>query len=202
MQIFIRKLRRSCMILAAVGLMPAFTFAAQMPQTTTSQVKGSPTIKTEQLRGTVVKSEGENLLVRMSTGELRNVKVAPRRTGVIDGKERSLQNLQPGTKLIATVTTTTAPVTERTTTVGSGKVWYVSGKTVILTLPNGENKMYQVEDSYRFVVNGQPSSVHDLRPGMTVSAQKIVEEPTNVISSDVKVTGESPATSQGLSTGR
>jgi hypothetical protein len=165
-----------------------------MPQTTTTQVKGTPSITTEQLKGTVVQVEGNDLLVRMSTGELRHFNVAPGRKFMIDGKELSLQELKPGTSLTATTTTTTTPVTTRTTTVGSGKVWFASGNTVILTLPNGENKMYKVEDSYRFTVNGQPASVHDLTKGMIVAAEKIVEEPSTEIASGTMVIGQAPPT--------
>jgi hypothetical protein len=62
-------------------------------------------------------------------------------------------------------------VTERATTVGTGKVWYVAGNTVILTLPNNENRMYKVNDNYRFMVSGQegvgsrPEKGHDDRGG-------------------------------------
>jgi hypothetical protein len=107
-----------------------------------------------------------------------------------------VHDLKPGTKLTATVTTTTTPITERTTTVGSGKVWFVSGNNVILTLPNNENRMYKVEDHYQFNVGGQKATVHDLRKGMVVSAQKIVEEPMTSISSDVTVVGQAPPAPQ------
>ena len=81
----------------------------------------------------------------------------------MDGQELRLEQLKPGMKLQATVTTTVTPVTERTTTIGSGKVWYVSGNTLIVTLPNNENRTFKVDDLYRFNVGGQPASVHDLR---------------------------------------
>ena len=111
---------------------------------------------------------------------------------IVDGKELTVGELKPGTRLTATVTTTTTPMTDRTTTVGTGKVWYVAGTTVILTLPNNENRMYKVADSYRFMVNGEPATVFELKKGMVVSAQKIVEEPRTEIASNVAVTGQAP----------
>ena len=111
---------------------------------------------------------------------------------IIDGQEVGLSDLKPGTKLKATITTTKTSVTDRTTTVGTGKVWFVSGNTVILTLPNNENRMYKVAESYRFMVDGQKATVHDLRKGMTVSAEKIVEEPRVEIASNTTVTGSAP----------
>ena len=82
-------------------------------------------------------------------------------------------------------------------------MWYVSGKNVILTLPNGENKQYTVSDDAKFNVNGNPATVYELRKGMTVSAEKIVEEPSVEIATDTKVVGQAPraAASTGASTG-
>jgi len=163
-----------------------------MPKTTSEQMRGEATVKTEQLSGTVVAAEGNDLLVRMSSGGFRNFMVPESRVFSIDGQDVSVHDLKPGTRLTATVTTTTTPVTERTTTVGTGKVWYVSGNTVILTLPNNENKMYKVKEDYKFNVHGQPASVHDLKKGMVISAEKIVEEPRTEVAANTTVTGHAP----------
>jgi LPXTG-motif cell wall-anchored protein len=144
------------------------------------------------MSGTVVAVEGNDLLVRMSSGGFRNFIVPESRTFTIDGQDVSVHDLKPGTRLQATITTTTTPVTERTTTIGSGKVWYVSGNTVIVTLPNNENRMFKVSEDYKFNVHGQPASVHDLRKGMVVAAEKIVEEPRTEVASNTTVTGHAP----------
>ena len=188
-----------CRSLRAFGLASAITVfstaiiaAQQMPQTTQERIKGTPEVTTEHLKGTVTYVEGNTLVVRMSTGEFREFQVPESRKFNIDGREVSVHELKPGTKLTATITTTKTPVNERTTTIGSGTVWFVSGNTVIVTLPNNENRMYKVNDSYRFTVGGQPASVHDLRKGMRVSAQKIVEAPHTEIASNTVVTGFAP----------
>ena len=177
-----------CTAPVAVGI----AAAQQMPRTSTEKIKGSATEKTEKLSGTVTYVEGQRLVVKMANGELRTFETPENRRFIIDGQELRTRELRSGTKLNATVTTTTTPVTERTTTVGTGKVWYVAGTTVILTLPNNENRMYKVKDSYRFNVNGQKASVFELKKGMVVSAEKIVEEPKVEIASDVAVTGTAP----------
>jgi hypothetical protein len=174
-----------------------FTFtclavAQPMPKTTKEEVKGQADVKTEKLHGTVVFVEGNKLVVRMSTGDIRNFDVPDSRRFIVDGKELRVNELKPGTTLTATVTTTTTPVTERTTTIGTGKVWWVSGNTVIITLPNNENRQYKVSEAYRFTVEGKPASVHDLRRGMMISAQKIVEEPRTEMASNIAVTGQAP----------
>ena len=112
---------------------------------------------------------------------------------IIDGHDLTVHDLKRGTKLSATVTTTTTSVTDRTTTVGTGTVWWVGGRTVIITLPNGENRTYKVEDSFKFNIGGnKTANISDLKQGMKISAEKIVEEPRTEIVSNTVVTGEAP----------
>lgn len=178
-----------CVIATILAVVAA---AQQMPTTRTERIPGQAGVKTEQLHGTVVFVEGNRLVVKMSTGEVKTFEVPEGRTAMIDGRQLKASELKPGTTLTATITTTTTPVTERTTTVGTGKVWFVSGNNVILTLPNNENRMYKVKNDYRFIVNGNKASVYDLRKGMTVSAEKIVEEPKVEIATNSVVTGHAP----------
>jgi hypothetical protein len=177
------------------SLLFAGTVAIDAQETTKETVKGSATVSTSQVKGEVVQVEGNDLLVKLSTGELKTFHVPETRKFVIDGKDLSVHDLQPGTTLTATVKTTTTPLTVRTKSSLRGRVWYASGPTVILTLPNGENKQYSVkdDDKIHFTLEGRPATVFDLRKGMTVSAEKIVEEPSVEISSDTSVVGHAPA---------
>jgi hypothetical protein len=166
---------------------------AQMPKTATTSIPGQATVKTETLSGTVVAIEGNHIAVHMSTGEMRTFDVKPEARATVDGKEIGIEDLKVGTKLTATYTTTTTPITDRTVTVGTGTVWHVLGTTVILTLPNGEHRMYKVKDDYKFTIEGnKKATVFDLRKGMVVSAEKIVEEPRTEIAFNTKVTGTAP----------
>ena len=176
---------------AATALFMA-TSAAQTPPVKT-QVPGLATVTTEQLSGEVVKVDGNTLIVKLSDGELRTFSHVPdSRKALIDGKEVGVRDLKPGTKLTATITKTTTPVTVRTSTVMTATVAVVSGPTVILRLADGEHKQYTVKPEYKFIVNGKPATITDLKPGMTVSAEKIVEEPTVEIRADSKVVGQAP----------
>jgi LPXTG-motif cell wall-anchored protein len=189
--------RRSLIgLFTTLGVIALFaaTAAARTPQTTTQQIKGAATVTTETLKGEVVKVEGNTLVVKMSTGGLRTFSDIPdSRKAIVDGKEVGVRDLQPGTKLTATITKTMTPITVRTTTVANGTVWYVAGTTVILQSPSGENKQYNVNGDQKFTVNGQPATVFDLRQGMVVSAEKIVEEPKVEFATDTKVVGQAPA---------
>jgi hypothetical protein len=169
--------------------------AAVQAQTTTQSEKlaGPAQVKTESLTGEVVWVDG-NLLVALfrPNGLYRVFDVLPGREFIIDGQTKHIGDLKPGTILTATVTTTTTPVTTRTTSVLNGTVRWAQGNYVVLTLANGENKEYNVPEAFKFVVEGKPAAVADLKPGMKVSATKIVEEPHTEISSKTSITGKAP----------
>jgi hypothetical protein len=135
----------------------------------------------------VVQVEGTYLLVKLASGEIRVFNVDPARRFIVDGTPLTVHQLKPGTILTATFTST-PPVGAPVTTV-TGKVWYASGNTVILTLPDGTNKSYTVPASFKFIVGGEPAPVSKLRKGMNVTAHRIPEPPAVEISHDVEVTG-------------
>jgi LPXTG-motif cell wall-anchored protein len=139
-----------------------------------------------------VHTEGNTLVARMPSGELRTFNVKETTKFIIDGQETPVRDLKPGTSLTATMVTTTTPIVERTTTNLTGTVWFVMGNTVILTLPDGKNKMYKSEPHYKFNVNGQDAEFSDLRKGMKISAEKIVEEPTTDVDINTTVIGQAP----------
>ena len=171
----------------------AFVLGAQdMPTRTTEKIKGTPKVTTQELSGMVDFVEGNTLVVVMDSGEVRTFHPPESRRFVIDGREVTVHDLRPGTKLKATITTLITPVTERTTTVGSGKVVHVKGDTVVLKLPNGEDRTYTVQPSYQFEIEGKPATVKNLKKGMIVQANMITEDPKVEIARNTTVTGEAP----------
>lgn len=181
--------RISCLALFLAAITLPVT---AQPTVSKSSIPSGQSSQAQVLHGTVLQVEGNNLAVKMDSGDIRNITTSPGQQVMINGQPVAVKDVKVGTKLTATVMTTTTTITERTTTVGSGKVWFVSGNNVILRLPNGENHQYFVKDDYKFTVNGKPASVYELRKGMTVSAVKIVEEPKTFVSSNTTVTGELP----------
>ncbi len=164
-------------------------------QTTTKDktAGAKQTIQSNSITGTVVSVDGNWLVVRLQpSGRYQFFNVVPGRQFVIDGQTKLISDLKPGTVLTATVTTSSQSVTDRTTTVTNGTVWYVSGNYVIVTLENGENHEYTVPPAYKFVVEGKPASVSELRKGMKVSATKIVEQPRTEFSTTTVITGKAP----------
>jgi hypothetical protein len=174
-------------LLAMTGSLPAQT------KPTTEKTKGSVHVENTRMTGVVDWVQGNTLVAKMRPhGEYRVFIVPPDRQFDIDGQIRHIGDIKVVTVLTATVTTTTQPVTVRTTSVVNGTVAWIQGNYVILTLENGENHEYQVPASFKFVVEGKPASVSELKRGMKVSATKIVEEPHTELSTSMAVTGTSP----------
>ncbi len=177
----------------AVLLASAVELRAQTTTSNVTKAAGEAKVTTEQIAGEVVVVEGNWLLIKLQpSGQYRYFDIPPGRHFIVDGQARVISDLRPGTVLRATAITTTQPIVMRTTTVTNGTVWYVSGNYVILTLPSGENREYNVPPSFRFVVEGKPASVTDLRKGMKVSGEKVIEEPRTVISTKTVIEGKAP----------
>ncbi len=168
---------------------------AQPTSTSQSSTKGAATSRTQTLSGTVIQVDGNTVAVKMSSGEVRMFTPPADRRFMVDGKELRVDQLAVGTRLKATVTETSTPVTDRTVQSLEGRVWYAAGPTVILTLPNGQNRQYTVaaDSPVKFTDgDGKPITVFDLRKDMMVKAVKITEAQRIELASNVAVTGTAP----------
>jgi hypothetical protein len=175
-----------------IALCTALTVLVLAASPTAAQAPKTATVTTTVVKGTVLWVDGNDITVKMSTGEIKTFRVPEGRKAIIDGKELTVHELQPGTTLTATTTTTETPVTVRTKMVKSATVWHVQSNTVILKLPNGENKMYTVKADQKFMVNGKMATVDKLREGDIISVEKIVEEPTVEVATNSTVVGQAP----------
>ena len=145
------------------------------------------------MKGEVAYSQGDYLVAKMiPSGEYRLFLLKPGKTATIDGVEMPLNKAPIGTVLTANVTVTETPVIDRTITTLKGKVWVAAPTSVILTLENGENKQYDVPSGFKFDVDGKKLEAMELRPGMNLTATKIVESPRTEITTDNVVTGVAP----------
>ena len=180
--------------LALLALLAMSGTIRAQTKTTTETAKGAAAVvSSASMTGVVDWVQGDTLVARMRPqGDYKVFIVQAGREFVIDGQTKHIGDLKPGTVLTATVTTTTRPVTVRTTSVLNGTVWWVQGNYVILTLENGENHEYQVPASFKFTVEGKPASVSELRKGMKVSAAKIIEEPHTELATTTAITGTAP----------
>jgi len=174
------------------GVLASMAFAAvALAQTaTTERTLDKPAVSKQQIKGEVTATSANSLVARMiPSGEHRLFMVRPTQKFIVDGKTLSLNQVKPGTILTADVFTTATPVEKRTTATVSGTVFWVAGNSVVLTLPSGENKQYTVKPDYKFVIDGKPATVSDLKAGQKISATKITEEPVTEFYTDAVVTG-------------
>jgi hypothetical protein len=178
----------------AISLLSAGARLSAQDTQSTTHVSGQPAVETDVRRGEVVYVSGNDLVIRMSTGEVKHFTVPPDFRFNVDGQDLAVQDLKPGMHLSRTITTTTTPRTVKTVRTINGKVWHVNPpKTVILTLGDGTNKQYNVPDGQKFMIDGQEQTVFQLRKGMNVSATVVTESPETVVStSQSGVTGTAP----------
>ena len=179
-------------LLGLCVIMTVFALVAVAQTTTKERTVTGKQVAAQTLKGTVVFNQGGTVVVKMSSGELRTLTPPAGTTVKVDGVDTPASDVKVGTQLTATITTTTTSVTDRTVTVGSGKVWYVAGNNVILTMPDGTNKQFKVQPHFKFKVDGKDADVSALKKGMVVSAEKIVEEPLTMVDTSKAVVGHLP----------
>jgi hypothetical protein len=186
---------RVLLTLAIGAMLVAFAvgMSAQV-QTTESTKTGTPTHQVQVERATVVHVSGNDLVVKMADGTIRDFSNVPESTRVmVDGKELGIHDLQPGMTLQRTITTTTTPKIITTTQTVTGKIWHVQPpNSVILTLEDGKNQQFKIPPGQKFMVNGQELDAWHLRKGMTVSATKVVEEPATSVTEKRVLSGSMP----------
>jgi LPXTG-motif cell wall-anchored protein len=178
-----------------LGLLSCPLACLAQDTTTSSTESGPGAVKTEVRNGEVVYVSGNDLVVKNTdTGEVKHFNVPGNFRFDIDGQNLTVHDLKPGMHLTRTITTTTTPKTVQTVRTISGKVFYVAPpKTVILTMPEGGNKQYNVPDGQKFMIDGKEQSVFHLKKGMNVSATVIKETPEVIVNtSNSGVSGTAP----------
>jgi len=186
---------RAYLVLAVGAVCLAFTLSmSAQVQTQTSTTTGNAKSVTTVERGEVVYVSGNDLVVKMDDGSIRhfaNVSESVRVT--VDGKQLGIHDLQPGMKLERTITTTTTPKTITTVKSVTGKVWKVMAPaSVWLILEDGKVQQFSIPKGQKFDVNGKSKDAWGLRPGMQISATKVVEVPETVIAEQRRVSGTMP----------
>ena len=184
-----KQLRVWGMLIALISLTLVGTASAQT--TSTSVSRGASSSSAQVRKGEVVYVSGQELLVKMEDGSLKHFTVPVGATFTVDGKQFGVRDLTPGMKLTQRIVTTSTPQTITTVRSVTGKVWHVSApSSVILTLPDGNNKQFKVPKNQKFTIDGQEKTVFDLRKGMTVTATAVSQVPETIVSTDRSVSGQ------------
>jgi hypothetical protein len=172
----------------------AATAGAQVQTSTDTSAAGAATQQVKTERGEVVYVSGNDLVVRGEDGQIHHFPNVPDSVRItVDGQQLSVHDLKVGMKVQRTITTTTTPKMVTTVKTVTGKVWYVNPpNSVILTLEDGKNQEFKIPNNQKFIINGQTLDAFGLRPGMVITATKIVEVPETVVSQQRKLTGTMP----------
>jgi hypothetical protein len=183
-------------LLAVGALCIAFTLTAfgQVQTSTTTAPAGAPTKTIKVERGTVVYVSGNSCVIKGDDGTLRHFDNVPESVTVtVDGKQLNIHQIQPGMIVERQTITTTTPRMITTVQTVTGTVWQVNPPNmVILTLADGKNQQFKIPKGQKFTINGQEMDAFGLRKGMKVDAQKVVEQPENVVTQQIKRTGIAP----------
>ena len=187
----VRKIGIACLVVVALAVSSLVLLAQDTSKTRTAA--GAATSQVQVERGEVVYVSGNNVVVKMESGEVRHVTVPAGAKATVDGREIGINDLKVGMKLQRTITTTTTPQTVTTIRTIQGKVFVVNPpSTVILTLPDGTNKKYNIPKNQKFSIGGETKTAFELRKGMNVSASVITQVPSSVAAQQRKVTGSAP----------
>lgn len=176
-----------------IAVILATTAGAQV-QTSKSVDHGAPSVTTTVERGEVVHVGGNELMVKMEDGTLRDyTNISDSATATVDGRQLTIHDLKPGMKLQRTITTTTTPRVVTTVQTVRGKVFHVVPPlSVILTLEDNTNQQFTIPKDQKFKVDGNMVDAFHLKKGMLVSATKIVEVPETVVAHQRQVNGTMP----------
>lgn len=140
----------------------------------------------------VIHISGHEVVVELENGKFELLNLAHDVTFQVDGRDLTVHELTPGTKLSQEIHTITTPQEVTTLRTVNGKVWHVAGPHVILSFPEGENKAYTVPDGTVFHIDGQDKTVFDLKKGMNISATVLKVEPLNSVTMHTVITGQAP----------
>lgn len=167
-------------LVAAVLLLGAGMAAAQH---TTIEIK----------RGTVLHTYGNNLVVKMSDGTVKEFDVPEGFTFNIDGKQVPIGDLKPGTMLTSAVKTTETPREVQVTEFREGTVLKVVGTTLMVRMADGEiRRLKNVSHDQVFEVDGKDLRVEQLREGMVLRAKVVSTHTATITEQDVMVAGSAP----------
>ena len=101
--------------LAAAGVLSLAAGAAAQATQTTETVPGGPaTVKTVQVKGELVIKGTDWLIAKDPAGNYKVYDVAPGRKAIVDGEPKTLDQIQMGTMLTLTATTSVTPAISRT----------------------------------------------------------------------------------------
>jgi len=189
--------RLALTLAAEVACIFALNGSAQVrSQTTTTTGKASQRVRVE--RAEVVLVSGRDLVLRMEDGTIRHIADVPDSfKATVDDKEMGIYDLKAGMTLERTTTITTTPKLVKTVQTVKGRIWTIlPPSSVILTLDDGSNQRFEIPKGQKFNVEGKIVDTLGLKPGMLITATKVVEFTATEVEQQRKLTGSLPPPAQ------
>ena len=179
---------------ALVLAMLTLATAGAQDSTVTTITHGQPSFETTVKNAEIVYVEGNDLVLKLENGRVEHLVVPDNDKFTIDGREISVYELVPGTKLTQTITTTTTPRYVNSVRTIEGKVWHVNApKSLILTLPENKNQVFDVPSHAKFTIDGKEKTVFDLKKGMKIKATVVTDEEHTVVEQSKFAFGQAPS---------
>jgi len=182
-------------VLACLFAMTAGVAAQDITHPSTTKTIEPPTheVQTTHVKNAeVIHVSGHEVIVELESNKFELLNLGEDFRFQVDGRDLTVHELTPGTKLSQEIHTVTTPQEVTTLRTVNGKVWYVSAPHLILSFPEGENKAYTVPDGIVFHIAGQDKTVFDLRKGMDISATVLTVEPVQSVTVHTVMTGQAP----------
>ena len=184
----------------ALAFLCAMTVGAAAQDVThppTTKTVGEPTHEvrpTHVQNAEVVHVSGHEIVVELENGKFELLNLGPDATFQVDGKDLSVHELTPGTKLSQDIHTVTTPQEVTRLRTLNGRVWHVNAAHgyLIVSLPEGGTREFTVPDQTVFHVDGEDKTIFHLKKGMKISATVLTVEPVQSATLHTVVTGQAP----------
>jgi hypothetical protein len=184
--------------LVAFAVSMTMSVAAQdVTHPPTTKAVGEPRHEIEQTHVTnaeVIHVSNHQIVVKLEDGRMEFLNLPEDQKFQVDGRELTIHELKPGTKITQELHTVTTPQEVTTLRTVKGKVWQINPPHLILDFGNGNAKSYTVPDGIVFHMNGEDKTVFDLRKGMNIDATVLTTMPQNVVARHHEITGQAPET--------
>jgi len=162
----------------------------------------STTTSTETRPFTVVSVDGNKLVAKTAEGA-KEYTVPDDFRFTVDGKQVTVNELKPGMKGTAKITTITTTTPVHVTEVRNGEVMQTSGGSIIVRTPQGFRMFNEGDVARRNVTiirDGQPVRLTDLRRGDRLTATIVTEGTPKVMTErqvQATLSGAAPAATSG-----
>jgi len=178
----------------SIAIVSTSTMLLAQDTTQTTVRPGTASTTTTVERGEVVYVSGNDLVIKMDTGEIRHMTVPDTARATVEGKDLSVHDLKPGMKLQRTISTTTTPKAVTSIRTIQGTVFAViAPSTLILSFPEGGNKQYNIPKDQKFVIDGKSYTAFELKKGMKVGATVVTETNDTSVTETRRTTGTAAA---------